>query len=165
MYWWLLTRQYHPSHLYSTIFFIQMVALKHILLWWGKIHTLVVPDVVNLCMYAIHGIPFCWRFFTAKQIPFYNVLMVNYYELWFQAHSLYNSASAREPCEETWKRKAFDIQQTYWGNKCTLDYEKQKVLTNSLKKELVSIRNNFREANKNAETLVSGNDSVRTEKF
>ena len=63
-----------------------------------------------------------------------------------QAHTLYNSVAVRQPYdEEIWSQKAFKIQQNYWDGCANISYEKQKEITNGLRKRLEDIRQICRE--------------------
>ena len=63
--------------------------------------------------------------------------------------------SAREPHVDRWRQEAFKLQQIFWADKSTVQYNTQSRLTESLKRELQSIRDSYRDMIKQAETLVS----------
>ena len=65
---------------------------------------------------------------------------------YIQAHSLYNSAAARRPQLEGWKRKAFDIQKAYLSEWSDITYDQQTILTEKLSIRVQAIRDRLRKA-------------------
>ena len=71
-----------------------------------------------------------------------------------QAHALYNSVSARKPQDPHWTLKAFQLQQDYWGDECSMKYADQKEITARLAAQLQAIREQFRQEIAEVEVLV-----------
>ena len=106
------------------------------------------PQLIQVTSYAISVRVFSFLIWIWLYIS-HPVLYIS------QAHSLYNSLSAREPDNERWTREAFKLQKLYWGDNSSVDYETQKTLTNKLKSELEQIRDKYRVEIKFADELVS----------
>ena len=67
---------------------------------------------------------------------------------------MYNSVYTRSPREEHWREKAFELQQLYWGDESSTEYDTHKRLIDELKSKLKIIRDTFRESMKAADDLI-----------
>ena len=61
-----------------------------------------------------------------------------------QAHSLYNAVATREPDFDSWIKKAFEMQQLYWGGNSKISFQQQQSLTEGLIADLDNIRQKCR---------------------
>ena len=77
-----------------------------------------------------------------------------------QAHTLYNSVSVRQPDNESWKKKIYEIQKNFLGKSLTIDYADQERLTQRLTGKLETMRQRFRKQRLVAEQLVKSYDSA-----
>ena len=73
-----------------------------------------------------------------------------------QAHALYNSVSVRKGVDDDeFSKRAFRIQQAFWGDNCKITYDQQKSLTTELNTALQTIRERIRQENRKAEKVVN----------
>ena len=56
---------------------------------------------------------------------------------------MYNSIISRRPTFQGWRKRAFEIQQSYWGQFSTITSEKQKEINDALSKQLDNIRQRY----------------------
>ena len=69
---------------------------------------------------------------------------------------MYNSVSVRKGVDDDeFSKRAFRIQQAFWGDNCKITYDQQKSLTTELKTALQTIRERIRQENSKAEKVVS----------
>ena len=71
-----------------------------------------------------------------------------------QAHSIYNSVATRKPQTDEWNKRAYEVQQQYWGDKSKVTYPEQKDLTIRLRAQLEAIRAECREKMRTPDDMV-----------
>ena len=61
-----------------------------------------------------------------------------------QAHTLFNAVAARKPDDDSWIKKAFEMQRLYWGENSKIPFQQQQSLTDGLIADLENIRQKCR---------------------
>ena len=72
-----------------------------------------------------------------------------------QAHTLYKAVAARKPDDDSWIKKAFEMQQLYWGENSEITCQQQQLLTETLLAGLEKIRQKCRKEMLEAEKLAN----------
>ena len=58
----------------------------------------------------------------------------------FQAHTLFNAVAARKPDDDSWNKRAFEMQQLYWGENSKFTSDQQQSFMKDLRADLEKIR-------------------------